>query len=74
MRLVPMGEYYEPYMDANDYYSDNSVACECCGDTIPDGENAYYVSSNYYCRHCEDAARDEIFDAERDNYLVEVNY
>lgn len=70
----PFGRVMEPWMDADDYFAEQPCRCDHCGEIIPEGDNAYYVKNNYYCRDCEEVAMEEIFEVEQDNYLVEVDF
>ena len=70
MFTVPFGRLYEPYMDADEYYDEDPPSCDCCGNAIIPGADCYYINYRYFCMHCEDAARDEIFERERESYLI----
>ena len=70
MYTVPFGRCYEPYMDVGDDYADDAAICSCCGNAIIPGDDCYYIDYSYFCMHCEDAARDEIFERERDSYFM----
>ena len=70
MRTVPFGRLYEPYMDADEYYEDSSIICDSCGEEISPGDSCYCINYRYFCSHCTDAARDEIFECEKDNYMI----